>query len=146
MRKNCSSLQPRIFKLFGITRTIYSISERSQQFLKQNTLLTDFWRFLRTNILNQFEFKLEKNWLGSMQQELKKYFFLHFLLYWYSSICFFIKELKLTLFVYHLSHRIIDLNPDVMVFGSLMKICLSDSSASSFLLKNSVLKNSTAAS
>ena len=118
----------RICKHFGITRTIYSISERSQQFLKQNTLLTDFWRFLRTNILNQFEFKLEKNWLGSMQQELKKYFFLHFLLYWYSSICFFIKELKLTLFVYHLSHRIIDFNPNVMVCGSVLKVCLSDSS------------------
>jgi hypothetical protein len=37
--------------LGGITRTIYSNSKGSVQFLKQNALLTCFWRFLRFNIL-----------------------------------------------------------------------------------------------
>ena len=35
----------------GITRTIYSNSEGSVQFLKQNAFLTCSWRFLRFNIL-----------------------------------------------------------------------------------------------
>ena len=51
---------PRICKLFGITRTIYSTSERSEQFLKQNVFLTCSWRIIRSNTLEQFKFKLEK--------------------------------------------------------------------------------------
>ena len=35
-------------------------SERSEQFLKQNAFLTCSWRFLRSNILEQLDFKLEK--------------------------------------------------------------------------------------
>ena len=31
-----------------------------KHFLKQNAFLTCFWRFLRPNILEQLEFKLEK--------------------------------------------------------------------------------------
>ena len=37
----------------------YSNSERSVQFLEHNAILTCFWRFLGSNILEQF--KLEKN-------------------------------------------------------------------------------------
>ena len=62
MRKNCSSgdrekllkfeAEGREFaKKFEISRTIYSKSERSDQFLKQNAVLTFSWRFLRSNIL-----------------------------------------------------------------------------------------------
>ena len=42
------------------TKTIYSNSERSVQFLKQNDFLTCYWRFLKYNTLEQLEFKLEK--------------------------------------------------------------------------------------
>ena len=44
-----------------ITRTIYSKKEMSVQFLNQNALLTYSWRFLSFKILDQFEFKSEKN-------------------------------------------------------------------------------------
>ena len=47
--------------IFEITRTIYSNSESSVQFLKQNAFLTCSWRFLRDNTLEQFGLKLEKN-------------------------------------------------------------------------------------
>ena len=39
---------------------LYSNSERSVQFLKQNDFLTYSWMFLRSNTLEQVEFKLEK--------------------------------------------------------------------------------------
>ena len=52
--------RPRICKIFEISRTIYLNSERSEQFLKENNSLTYFWRFLRSNTLEQFKFKLEK--------------------------------------------------------------------------------------
>ena len=41
----------RICKTFVITRTIFSNSKRSEQFLKQNAFLTCSWRFLRSNRL-----------------------------------------------------------------------------------------------
>ena len=44
--ENCRS---RICKFVDITRTIYWKSERSVQFLKQNSFLTWPWRFLRPN-------------------------------------------------------------------------------------------------
>ena len=47
-------------EIFEITRTIYSNSERSEQFLKQNAPLTYSWRFLRSNTLEQLKFKLDK--------------------------------------------------------------------------------------
>ena len=47
-------------KKIEITRTIYSKSKRSEQFLKQNVFLTCSSRFLRPNLLEQFKFKLEK--------------------------------------------------------------------------------------
>ena len=60
MRKKCSSvrkkllgLQPQICKIFEITRTIYSSSESSEQFLV-------------TECLEQLEFKLEKI-IGSLK-------------------------------------------------------------------------------
>ena len=49
--------RPRICKIFEITRTIYSKSERSEQFLKQ---IACSCRFLISNILGQLDFKLEK--------------------------------------------------------------------------------------
>ena len=42
------SWRPKICKCFEITRTIYSKSEPSEQFLKQNYFLTYLWSFLRT--------------------------------------------------------------------------------------------------
>ena len=84
-KKKCSNVfenlewRPRIGKTFEITRTVYSNSERSEQFLKQNAFLTCSWRFLRSNKWEQ----LESNWkklLGfrNMQEKLEKtisYFF-----------------------------------------------------------------------
>jgi hypothetical protein len=55
-------------KFFEITRTIYSNSERSDTFLKQHTFLTCYWRFLRSNKLEQLELKLR-----NMQEKLEKY-------------------------------------------------------------------------
>ena len=40
--------RPRICKIFLITRTIYSNSVRSEQFLKQKTFSSYSWRFLRS--------------------------------------------------------------------------------------------------
>ena len=48
---------PRICKIFGITRTIYSNSERSAQILVTECFLTCSWRFLISNKLEQLEFK-----------------------------------------------------------------------------------------
>ena len=59
-KKKCSSDREKllIFETefathFEITKTIYSNSERSDQFLKQNVFLTCSWRFLRSDILEQ---------------------------------------------------------------------------------------------
>ena len=46
--------------MFEITRTIYSNSESSELFLKQNAFLTFYWSFLRSNTIEQFSFKLER--------------------------------------------------------------------------------------
>ena len=48
-----------IEKNFEINRKICSDSERSAQVLKQIVFLTYYWRFLRSNRLEQSEFKLE---------------------------------------------------------------------------------------
>ena len=55
--KNCSSDREKKIKLFEITRTIYSNSER---YWKQNAFLTCSWRFLKSNKLEQLGLKLEK--------------------------------------------------------------------------------------
>ena len=65
MRKNCSSDREKLlkfkaecrefFKISEITRTIYSNSERSEQFLVTECFFD--W----TNKLEQLEFNLEKN-------------------------------------------------------------------------------------
>jgi hypothetical protein len=44
-----------------MTRTIYSNSERSEQFLVIECFLTCFWMFLLSYKLEQLEFRLEKN-------------------------------------------------------------------------------------
>ena len=56
--------RPGICKSFEITKTIYSNSERSEHFGKQNAFSTCSCRFLMSNKLEQVEFKLEKN-IGS---------------------------------------------------------------------------------
>ena len=61
-----------------MTRTIYSNSERSEQFLVlQYAFLTCSWRFLISNKLEQLKLKLEKL-LGfrNMQEKLEKYMYL----------------------------------------------------------------------
>ena len=57
-KKSESSL--RIYKFFEITRTIYSNSERSEQFLVTECFF-DLFLELLFNRLGQIEFKLEKN-------------------------------------------------------------------------------------
>ena len=63
--------RPRICKSFEITSTICSNSERSEQFLVTECFFNSFLRFLRSNRLEQFEFKLEKKilWFRNMQLE-----------------------------------------------------------------------------
>ena len=51
-----------IEKNFWNLRSIYSNSERSDQFLKQNAFLTCSWRFLRYDILELLKFKYEDNY------------------------------------------------------------------------------------
>ena len=53
-------LKAKICKNFEITWTIYSNSERCEQFLGTECFSTFSWRFLRSNKLEQLEFKLEK--------------------------------------------------------------------------------------
>ena len=53
--------KPRICKNFEMTRTIYSNSESSEEYLVTECFLTCSWRFLMSNRLGQLEFKLEKN-------------------------------------------------------------------------------------
>ena len=54
IKKKFWGWRQRICKFFEITRSIYSNSERSVQFLKQNAFLTCSCRFLRSNTLEQF--------------------------------------------------------------------------------------------
>ena len=58
-------------KFVDITRTIYLKSEKSEQFLNQNVLLTYFWSFLRSNTFQQFKSEF---FLGfrNMQEKLEK--------------------------------------------------------------------------
>ena len=51
VRKNVQVIEKNFWKVFEIPRTIYSNSERSDQFLKQNAFLTCSWRFIRSNVL-----------------------------------------------------------------------------------------------
>ena len=64
VRKKCSSdrsWRPRISKKFQITWTIYSNSERSEQFLVKECLFKMFLVISQLpNKLEQLEFKLEK--------------------------------------------------------------------------------------
>ena len=57
MRLEDESNSRRVFKDFEITRIIYSNSERSEQFLKQNAFLTCYRRF---HTLEQIKIRLEK--------------------------------------------------------------------------------------
>ena len=50
----------RFCKIFEITRTIYSNSERSEQFLVTECFLTYSWMFLIPNKSEKLPFKLEK--------------------------------------------------------------------------------------
>ena len=70
-RKNCSSDREKLLKVedegrefakkFEITRTIYSNSERSEQFLATECFFNFCpWKFIISNKLEQLEFKLEK--------------------------------------------------------------------------------------
>ena len=60
-------------KNFKITTTIYSNSERSERFLKENTFLTSSWRFFKSNDLEGFTFKTGKK-LGfrNLQEKFEK--------------------------------------------------------------------------
>ena len=69
----------RIFKIFEITRTIYSNSERSEQFLVTESF------FLRLGILEQLKSKLEKN-IGIQKSagKVTKMFLYPFILFYFS--------------------------------------------------------------
>ena len=67
--KNCSICQVKLLKFeaearefanFEISRRICSNSERSEHFLVTECILTCSYSFLRSNKLEQLEFKLEK--------------------------------------------------------------------------------------
>ena len=60
IEKNFEAEGREFAKLFEITRTIYSSSERLEQFLVTECFLTCSWRFLISNKLEQLKFKLEK--------------------------------------------------------------------------------------
>ena len=62
---------------FEVSRKIYSNSEKSEQFLKQNPFLTCSWRFLRSNILEQLEFQIRNNNLDleKLTGNVRKHFF-----------------------------------------------------------------------
>ena len=69
VRNNCSIDREKLFKLEAegrefvkILRSIEQFNQTGKdQFLKQNAFLTCSWSFLRSNILQQLEFRLEKN-------------------------------------------------------------------------------------
>ena len=69
MKKNFLSDREKLFKLEVEGREFVKNLRSLEQFirtvkdhfLKQNALLTCSWRFLRSNILQQLEFRLEKN-------------------------------------------------------------------------------------
>ena len=52
---------PRIRKFFDITRTVYLKSERSEHFLKQNTTLTCYWRFLQIEYIGTIKVPIGTN-------------------------------------------------------------------------------------
>ena len=70
MRKNCSSDREKLLKFEAEGREFAKILKSLEQFLRtvksqnnvwqQNAFLTCSWRFLRSNTLEQLEFKLEK--------------------------------------------------------------------------------------
>ena len=71
MRKNCSNDREKLFKFkvegLEFAKILRSLKQFIQivkgqvNFWQQNAFLTCFWRFLRSNKLEQLEFKLEKN-------------------------------------------------------------------------------------
>ena len=71
MRKSCSSDQEKLLefeaegrefaKILRSLNIFCSNSEKSEQFFVKECFLTCSWRFLRSNKLEQLEFKLEKN-------------------------------------------------------------------------------------
>jgi hypothetical protein len=54
--------RPRFWKNFEISGTIYSNSERSEQFLVTECFLTCSWELLTSKKLEQLEFKLKKKY------------------------------------------------------------------------------------
>ena len=71
MRKKCSTDREKLLKLEAEGREFSKILRSLEQFIqtvkgqnnfwKQNAFLTCSWRFLKSNKLEQLEFKLEKN-------------------------------------------------------------------------------------
>ena len=71
MRKNCSSYREKLLKLEAESQEFAKFLRSLEQFIQtvksqnnfwyQNAFLTCSWIFLRSNKLEQSEFKLEKN-------------------------------------------------------------------------------------
>ena len=60
--------------MFEISATIYSNSEKLEQFLETECFFTSSWRFLISNKLEPLEFKLKKILgLRNMQEKLENY-------------------------------------------------------------------------
>ena len=58
--QNCSSDQEKLLR--SLLRPIYSNSEKSERFFKQNAFLTYSWRFLRSKTLEQNYWDSETCW------------------------------------------------------------------------------------
>ena len=61
MRKNCASDQENFSKFLRSLEQFIQTVKDQKNFWQQNAFLTCSWRFLRSNELEQTEFKLEKN-------------------------------------------------------------------------------------
>ena len=79
MRKKCSSDREKLLKIKAEGRefskkfrTIYSNSERSEEFLVTECFLTCFWRFLRSNKLEQLIKFGKKMGFRNIQEKLEK--------------------------------------------------------------------------
>ena len=82
--------RPKICKYFEISiTTIYTNSERQEQFLKQNAFLTCFWRFLRSNILIRIIIvQIRKNdWdLETYRKSLKNLYLINVIFLWFLAV------------------------------------------------------------
>ena len=69
MRKKCSSDREKLFKFLRSLEQFIQTVKGQINFCQQNAFVTCSWRFLRSNKLEQFKFKLEKCLVFRNKQE-----------------------------------------------------------------------------